>query len=470
MASYKEPHTTRPLSQSRPTTATTPSSSVPARHATARNHSHSVSLGTFNATHRVTRRKSMTSNAANNIAAVAAAISGYDGASLGALVSSDGRPSIARPNGGRLGHDPITTAQAALGKTSRYTTVDQQGMDHLNVSDEVMEDDSTTVYGNGVPEQNKDSSKARARRASEGAYLTKTDGKRASGELRCEKCGKGYKHSSCLSKHLWEHTPEWSYTSKLLISKHQQVQLLEAAQVLVTMNQDAVPAAESAKASDSDNSSASPVPFTPSDPDDDDEVSSVETSPPPTSEQADFTSYDELRNAKRYSNNSSVFSRSYQSAPSTSFAPSSVPTAASYGSFRQFGYQRRPSTPGISALGHGASEEDTALAAAVELCHFNGTPRTGPTLMDDIPPVPPLPARYASHNAHRPVSGTGYLGMQDLGLPPPLTHRLSDERSSKVHHNVPHATDDDEEYFDQRSVSRGRSDEDDDGVFGRMEE
>ena len=273
-----------------------------------------------------------------------------------------------------------------------------------------------------------------------------------------------------LIRRSWEHTPEWSYTSKLLISKHQQVQLLEAAQVLVTMNQDVVPPTESAKASDSDHSSASPAPFTSSDPDDDDDVSSVETSPPPTSEQADFTSYDKVRNAKRYSNNSSVFSRSYQSAPSTSFAPSSVPTAASYGSLRQFGYQRRPSTSGTNALGPGVSEEETALAAAVELCHFNGTPRTGPTHMDDIPPVPPLPARYASHNANRPVSGTGYLGMPDLGLPPPLTHRLSDERSSKAHNSLPHPADDDEEYFDQRSVSRGRSDEDDDGVFGRMEE
>ena len=43
-------------------------------------------------------------------------------------------------------------------------------------------------------------SKARARRASEGSHLG--GGKRASGELRCEKCGKGYKHSSCLTKHL----------------------------------------------------------------------------------------------------------------------------------------------------------------------------------------------------------------------------------------------------------------------------
>ena len=41
------------------------------------------------------------------------------------------------------------------------------------------------------------------RRASEGQHLTK-DGKKASvGDLKCDKCGKGYKHSSCLSKHLF---------------------------------------------------------------------------------------------------------------------------------------------------------------------------------------------------------------------------------------------------------------------------
>ncbi|CAI5757319.1 unnamed protein product [Candida verbasci] len=56
-------------------------------------------------------------------------------------------------------------------------------------------------------------------------------------ELRCEACGKGYKHISSLAKHLWEHTPEWNVTKKLLISKHQQVQLLEAASILVGMNE-----------------------------------------------------------------------------------------------------------------------------------------------------------------------------------------------------------------------------------------
>lgn len=55
--------------------------------------------------------------------------------------------------------------------------------------------------------------------------------------LRCEACGKAYKHISSLAKHLWEHTPEWTMTKKLLISKHQQVQLLEAASILVGMNE-----------------------------------------------------------------------------------------------------------------------------------------------------------------------------------------------------------------------------------------
>lgn len=71
-----------------------------------------------------------------------------------------------------------------------------------------------------------------ARRISEG------ETGRLKEELKCQACGKGYKHISSLAKHLWEHTPEWSMTSKLLISKHQQVQLLEAASILVSMNEE----------------------------------------------------------------------------------------------------------------------------------------------------------------------------------------------------------------------------------------
>lgn len=47
------------------------------------------------------------------------------------------------------------------------------------------------------------STKARSRRASDGSQLRKGESKRNNGgELKCETCGKGYKHSSCLTKHL----------------------------------------------------------------------------------------------------------------------------------------------------------------------------------------------------------------------------------------------------------------------------
>ncbi|ORY94737.1 hypothetical protein BCR43DRAFT_494516 [Syncephalastrum racemosum] len=52
---------------------------------------------------------------------------------------------------------------------------------------------------------------------------------------KCQECGKVYKHPNCLTKHLWEHSEQWELTSKLLLTKHQQVQMLEAAAILVGM-------------------------------------------------------------------------------------------------------------------------------------------------------------------------------------------------------------------------------------------
>ncbi|KAI8875442.1 hypothetical protein K501DRAFT_289364 [Backusella circina FSU 941] len=56
------------------------------------------------------------------------------------------------------------------------------------------------------------------------------------GIYRCHDCGKSYKHPNCLSKHRWEHSEEWELTSKLPLTKHQQVQMLEAAAILVSMD------------------------------------------------------------------------------------------------------------------------------------------------------------------------------------------------------------------------------------------
>ena len=41
-----------------------------------------------------------------------------------------------------------------------------------------------------------------------------------------------YRHPNCLVKHRWEHNPFWTEASQFLLSKHQQVQLMEAAAIL----------------------------------------------------------------------------------------------------------------------------------------------------------------------------------------------------------------------------------------------
>jgi hypothetical protein len=236
----------------------------------------------------------------------------------------------------------------------------------------------------------------------------------------------------------------------LLISKHQQVQLLEAASVLVTMNQDAA-TSDHSQAMESDYSSASPDASGFSEAQEDD-LSSVETTPPPM--------HEEVADAKRSSsNNSSVFSRSYQSVPGTSIAASSVPSS-SYGSF----HARRPSSSG-TAYSTLQMDDEMGLTAAVKMCSF-GTPRSNALQMDHVPPVPPLPARYASHNASKSIGGSSGRHLpQDLMLQGPV-QRLSDERDV---HMADKKMDDDDE-FDRRSVSRPRSDDHDEGFFGHMEE
>ncbi|GBE84278.1 hypothetical protein BKA93DRAFT_802345 [Sparassis latifolia] len=70
-----------------------------------------------------------------------------------------------------------------------------------------------------------------------GPGISVTSSKSANGKKRgtifkCESCSKVYRHPSCLIKHRWEHSPHWREASKFLLSKHQQVQLLEAAAIL----------------------------------------------------------------------------------------------------------------------------------------------------------------------------------------------------------------------------------------------
>jgi hypothetical protein len=150
----------------------------------------------MNPAHRVTRRKSMSSTAASNIAAMAAAAKGTIGAPLEGGSSSR---RLSKPasqfRGPSLPMHP-EMASSMPGNGSPFAP------DSYNpaVHSEAITDGPALA---AMPEHEKGNSKARNRRASEGSRLSKGEGKRASGsDLRCEKCGKGYKHSSCLTKHL----------------------------------------------------------------------------------------------------------------------------------------------------------------------------------------------------------------------------------------------------------------------------
>ncbi|OAD67476.1 C2H2-type zinc finger transcription factor [Phycomyces blakesleeanus NRRL 1555(-)] len=79
--------------------------------------------------------------------------------------------------------------------------------------------------------------KIRQRRPSEGYRKARLSAEPKNYQAhRCDACGKVYKHLNCLVKHRWEHSDEWELTSKFLLTKHQQVQMLEAAAILVSMD------------------------------------------------------------------------------------------------------------------------------------------------------------------------------------------------------------------------------------------
>ncbi|CAZ79399.1 unnamed protein product [Tuber melanosporum] len=479
---------------------------------------HRSSLGSSGSSHRITRRKSMSSTSGANIAAVVqAAVRDGGEAPFALSVPASG---IGMGLGRSPGSTKILNGSACGGGMEGYPSPPSSlpttgplggGVGGIGgavsgiaftrkVGSLVSGGDSAIAEGHasdvGRP--------ARSRRASEGAHVhlgESGDGvggrvrARSGSELKCDKCGKGYKHSSCLTKHLWEHTPEWSYTSKLLISKHQQVQLLEAASILVSMNPTTTPPASSSGASNNEGNSST----------NDSSSSSDDTTPPPSVfSGSDVTSPlptpRGIRNGagkpgKRYSSGS--HSRSYQAPSGSGALAGSAPNSTA---FPNHFPHHRPSRPraGSSAGNIRGSHmtspatrptsitpEDEALAAAIELlsCSFN-TPVMGPTV-----PLGSVPRGIAGLSSP-PVSGRpGFLG-------PPLNDVVEMKREEgeegddvrmedlEERRNVMMEEDDDEdeeedddddeeeEEEEEEEVwkRRGRSEEDEDGVFGQMEE
>ena len=188
----------RPLSQQRPPMSGSPSSFAATRypthsHSHSRNHSHSALSGALNASHRVTRRKSMTGNGPN-IAAVAAALTeAGDQVTPLPITANPRRGTVSKPAAVRPAIVGSLPSPPASLPTQRFMGAKMEGQDTA------IDDDSNDM---SADEGEAGLDKARVRRASDGQPLTK-DGKKARAELRCEKCGKGYKHSSCLTKHLF---------------------------------------------------------------------------------------------------------------------------------------------------------------------------------------------------------------------------------------------------------------------------
>lgn len=193
-----------------------------------------------------------------------------------------------------------------------------------------------------------------------------------------------------------------------------------------------------------------------------DDRSSADTTPPPHAEAFQTTSGLSYRSAsKRYSSGSGGYSRSYQSAGSSGFFAGSVPNGSAFGHNRHGSSDRRPPSSGMNNTG----QEDRDLAAAVELlsCSFGSNGGSRDTRFpDDAPPVPPLPAQYLDQAA---FPGTSFLNSYTARQMPESFTRGEFLHTQDVKMEDSEADDDED---DRRS--RIRSDEDDDGVFGRMEE
>ncbi len=177
---------TNPKDMSRPTTqhrlsVGSNASSLPVRTSYSRSHSHTFSAGSTIPTHRVNRRKSSTFSPPN-VTALAAVEQAVTAGSLPVnRRSSASKAALASLNDG--GFHPVPSNlqhHVSLPENSASAVVDGPALSSF---------------------QSIDKTKNRARRASDGTRLTKKE-KAASGELKCEQCGKAYKHGSCLNKHL----------------------------------------------------------------------------------------------------------------------------------------------------------------------------------------------------------------------------------------------------------------------------
>lgn len=218
-------------------------------------------------------------------------------------------------------------------------------------------------------------------------------------------------------------------------------------------SKDALTPPDSARESQSDAESYSPIASRYSDPRD--RLSSAETTPPPHGD-----------SSAAVASESHSYSRSYQFVP----PPNSFQTTASVPNGSAFNYNRQApgARPASSGRNH-TGKEDRDLAAAVELlsCNFGSSKEVSPPAHagpTDAPPVPPLPAQYLDEAA-RSWGGPVFFGSLPSRQPESFARGEACIRNVKIEESESVMDEDEDD-----SRLRARSDEDDDGVFGRMEE
>jgi hypothetical protein len=181
-----------------------------------------------------------------------------------------------------------------------------------------------------------------------------------------------------------------------------------------------------------------------------DAMSSKGNSPPPLAEESYSHGISSGRVDKRLSSNSSVYSHSYQSSVFSDGRQYLVHS-------RQLSSDNRPTTSGTSVTSF-TDEEREEMSAAFNLlsCSY-GTPKSGPIVVSgDIPPVPPLPAQYISQ-ATEHLSGSTITGVPNA-------------KSSFVRGRHDEDVDMMVEDHDVHAHTSGRSDDEEEGMFGKMEE
>lgn len=152
-----------------------------------RPHSQSLSLSATNTNHRVNRRKSNAQASNTAQAAIAAALREHGESTTTLSTSSHRRSMGSRKNTESHSIGTRPSMHTYFGPGTALPT-DQETLEDMSMDDEPSTMDKTFA-------------KSRNRRASEGSHLVKGTSKK--GDLKCDSCGKSYKHSSCLTKHMY---------------------------------------------------------------------------------------------------------------------------------------------------------------------------------------------------------------------------------------------------------------------------